>query len=413
MLACDRRWRRADGRPIKSRCPPSSFHGLIHRRGVQGIREIRIQHRGMVLAYRRAKLTKRRALFTADIHCSNVSLPYAARDPQTLITDRLEDTLGVLTQMHNYALENDVHNIWILGDLLDKRLIDAVTNKKVAGALALLSKDFNVGIVPGNHEAGDAMGRHYSIDAFNELGVWVAPGERATSPWWDGDLMCVPYMPDAVVLKLLGELAERRDPPIVMLHQTIQGAKAGNWASPEGIPLDALAPFPLVLSGHFHTHQWLGSNVMYLGAPLQHHFGDAGEIRGFWDLQFDGSQKMSKKLVKVNAPRFHEIDWPQAGVDHPQDAYIKVHVKESKSKLRSVLADAEEACRKFIAEGARYARAIPSVEVPEAKQRIRIDESMSWNALISSYLDACCDVTGAARRRLEKLGQQIVEEADR
>lgn len=361
-----------------------------------------------------------RALFTGDIHCSN-SLPYAKRDPKSLVSDRLLDTLIILEDMCAYACSESIEDIWIVGDLLDKRLLDAVTNKMVAAKLNKIRKEHRVAVVPGNHEAGDARGLHYSLDAFKEIGVWVAKGGGSSAPSWIPDVACIPYMPDNDAIKLLHSLADCSDPPIVLMHQTIQGAREGSWISPHGIPLGILETFPQVISGHFHTHQKLTDSIWYLGAPLQHNFGDQGETRGFWDLQIGDDRKIhSADLIASDVPLFLEIDWPEMSSADDRESilsgieggYLRVRVADTVGSM-SNLADAEELCSMAMSElGARYARAVHIPSPEPHRDRLQVKGSRTWDAAISGYLDVC-DVTGETRSILDELGRELVRDAEK
>lgn len=361
-----------------------------------------------------------RALFTADVHCHN-SLPYAVRDPETLISDRLQDTLSVLDQMGTYAREHDIPDIFILGDLLDKRLVDAVTLKMVAAKLSGLNEERRVRLVPGNHEAYDGQARHFALDVFREMDIWVA------SPGPDGDVgfqvksadlqfVALPYGPTDRALEVIRMIGQGSDPQhtILLLHHSLKGGRVGEWVCPEGIDQEILHPFAAVLAGHFHTSQNLYDDVYYLGAPLQHNFGDRGEERGFWDVTFDGGAMTKMELVPVTAPRFHELEFASCApeFESPGPDYFRVRVVASESDMKLRMRQATELCHELKRAGARYANPVPHALKEPAKNRLKVGPELGWSAVVHSWMTAC-SVHTMERPRLEDLGLSLIAEADR
>lgn len=372
-----------------------------------------------------------RGIFTADIHCSN-ALPFALRDPETLVADRLLDTLGVLDEMSRVAIEQNARDIFILGDLVDKRLIDAVTLKMVTAKLKKLQKEgHTIHLLPGNHEAYDAKARHFVLDAYADMDVRLHsiaadPACEASGTFLlDNDMRvaALPYQPDEVARQQLLKWAElaKHEPMVLMLHQTIKGAKVGEWECPEGIEHDLLAPFSSVLSGHFHTPQTVSPGVHYLGAPVQHSFSDVGDERGFWIIDIDHIGMVKMTMVPVKSPRFFELSYPSAHFAEQMAAvpghgdYVKIRVTGSEAEVKQRMKSALEACEELKQSGCRYAQAVPAPEAaPQgAKRRLAgsATEKRSWSVLLNSYIDAC-DITGLTRTRLEAMGQELVQAAE-
>ena len=90
---------------------------------------------------------------------------------------------------------------------------------------------------------------------------------------------------------------------IVLGHAAMSGAKLQphvefkpHNASRDCLHASDLAGFKLALFGHFHHPQILGPNAFYVGAPLQHHFGDSFSTqRG---LVFVDTQKLRDAVVE-------------------------------------------------------------------------------------------------------------------
>lgn len=357
-----------------------------------------------------------RALWTGDLHASN-SLPYAAKGAQ-LVTDRLLDVVSVLDAMVSHAKQHDISDIWILGDLLDRRLLDAITLKLVMERLdVMLARDIHVRLLPGNHEAYDASCHHYTVEAFQSIGVEVF-SEPSIIDVKDGPrFLAVPYLPEARAIEAFNDFEGKKEETVLLLHQTIRGGKIGDWAISEGIDPALLKQYHTTLSGHFHTPQKVVSGVHYLGAPLQHNFGDMGESRGFWDILFGDKIATAMEKVATDTPAFFETDWPLSAEIKDQlkanpGCYFRVKVRGTPAALKKLVPEAEAECQRLLHEGARMAKVEPIMEA-EAKTRLAVSEggARSWPKLVDGYIDVC-DVSGLAMERLRALGAELLSEAE-
>jgi DNA repair exonuclease SbcCD nuclease subunit len=366
-----------------------------------------------------------RALFVADIHAGN-NLPWAVKNPQTLVTDRLLDIMDVLKQMSGYALEHSISDIWILGDLIDRRLVDAVTLKLVTEELySHKEQGLNVRIVPGNHEAGDAACMHFNVEAFTSMGFWVASPLSASfiEPVDGFRVLAMPYMPT----KRFEAVIDGQYADLILIHQTIKGGMVGGWVSPDGIdPALLVSVAPTTLSGHFHSPQTIGATVHYLGAPVQHTFADVGDQRGYWDITFNGKGKQPRRVkVAVNdSPTFLEFiqrvggqgsdDFPDLS-SIPAKSYVNLKLTGSEVEVNNLWINAQEWCAKAIANGARLAKPTPVHTQPAARSRIALGETSerpTWDKVLSSYLDNA-DCAGLNRQKLEQLAKELMTDADR
>jgi hypothetical protein len=181
-----------------------------------------------------------------------------------------------------------------------------------------------------------------------------------------------------------------------------------------------LQQYRQVLSGHFHTPQQLADNVMYLGAPLQHHFNDAGDVRGFWDVKF-GSGGVKSTMIETKQPRFHELEWDGVdehapnwdadGVAATDYVHIKVRVLPG-PLLKQALEQAEFIASGMRTQGARQAKVTPVPVAQVARERLSSNgQKMSMGQMVSRYLDVC-DISQYSRASLESVGQALLAEAD-
>jgi DNA repair exonuclease SbcCD nuclease subunit len=259
-----------------------------------------------------------RVLFTADLHMSN-RLPLS-KPVDNGLTDRFRDQLNVFGEIFDIAKKNHVDAIFILGDLFDKALVDPVT---LTHTMQILVKndDKLIYILPGNHDASSVKGGRYIVEvctAIDKDHIHVIHDEPFVL---DGIGVGVRFWPMA--FKSIGQniedlqgIRERDEASIsgaanydvLLMHNSIIGAKHLNWVCDNGLDSDALClGFDRVYSGHFHDHQKFGKNGMYVGAPMHHHFGDVGRAATCVVTEFK-EDKISDKIVNVGGPRFHAFN---------------------------------------------------------------------------------------------------------
>lgn len=202
----------------------------------------------------------------------------------------LEDQERALTEFVAQVNAENVDLILVAGDTTENAHPAAREVESIGRTLSRLSAP--VILIPGNHEgpAVAEIARHFR----GEVQVATTPELLA---WRDRiDVACLPWLPDQYVRataqdldrqevaraltlgarQLLEGFAAQRRPgiPLVLLtHATVAGTETDtgyrmpNLPRSEYIlPLDALAPFDLVVAGHIHKHQGVPPNVVVPGS---------------------------------------------------------------------------------------------------------------------------------------------------
>src|ERR1041384_6049884 len=106
-----------------------------------------------------------RALFIPDIHMSN-HLPQAVL-AEDGVTDRLEDQVALWDRVKQTTVEWEVDAVFVLGDLFDKSLVDAVTLTVTVDCIVSVPVD--IYILPGNHDAVSTEGGRFTVEAFAKM----------------------------------------------------------------------------------------------------------------------------------------------------------------------------------------------------------------------------------------------------
>ena len=155
-------------------------------------------------------------------------------------------------------------------------------------------------VIIGNHDR--SSNRVYMNDehAFNGLKKWrhtlVVDHAMTHEPIPDRKVLLVPYVPTGRFEEAWKTATDNLDDiTLVMAHQEFAGAKMNAITSHEGDPWDQ--ENPLCISGHIHDYDRLQSNLIYVGTPIQHSFGDmAKKSVSFFEFK-EGSKEYSHKKI--------------------------------------------------------------------------------------------------------------------
>ena len=350
-----------------------------------------------------------KALITADWHFSN-NLPFAKKDPDTLVSDRLLDCVAVAEWIFDQARERNLP-VFILGDLFDQKRPDSVTLKTVIRLLrSACESGIEVYILPGNHEAPNERGLHYVVDALAEANIpRLTVLEAGKVIRYDNINICpIPYRSRQETREYIQAYQENGKSNILLLHDTIIGASDKGWASDVGIPGEDLLDFVITLSGHFHEYQHLHFDVddgiatklktvaVYPGSPLQLNFGDA---------------RMSPSIVILTTKGSKSVELNRLLV--PQDLSSHFYIRELRDDQIFLKSFTEESAKyfKYIFQGTHkellkwqpkinakiegwksQARKIQFIhrEIEKSKSRIKIDTISglpSAEKLLNEYID--------------------------
>lgn len=290
-----------------------------------------------------------RTLWISDIHFSNNlphSKPSAMADAAAAgISDRLLVLQSACEQVVHFAKacldgppEGRVSAIFIPGDIFDQPRPDPVALRVGMSCLVGFAAIAPTFVLAGNHDAATRDAKHFVLDVIREVGdadlhlvgfgdtvhlVHNGAESADSTAIWPFE-----YAPTAIAadrmasaLPAVGSFSGEHGPRIknvAMIHQSVIGCGHDGWKAEEGLsPIQATNGFDFTFSGHFHNIQRFpdGAPGSYVGAPIQHHFGDSGEERGFWDIDFEmewDDDGPAASLIKTVAPRFVILDGADA-----------------------------------------------------------------------------------------------------
>jgi DNA repair exonuclease SbcCD nuclease subunit len=228
---------------------------------------------------------------------------------------RLEDQLNAQSEIFKYSVDVGANILVHNGDLFDAltEKIDKTTFLAVYNLFVDFSeKGVIVVLNVGNHDWITRAEENHIIEPFREIkNVLVVDKPHIEII----DDVCLSFVPSTrtdfqkkVQEVLYTKVGFKK---YLFTHQDVTGAKSG----PRDMPLkfkyaaDDFCPnyFDLVFNGHFHKPQWLKSNFIIIGSPIQKDFGERADAKGFWFLDTDEAPK-NPKFIETNAPRFFKIE---------------------------------------------------------------------------------------------------------
>lgn len=287
-----------------------------------------------------------RALMIADMHMSN-KLPYA-RPTRNGLTDRFEDQLLLWNYVRKTAESNEVDAIFILGDLFDRSLLDAVTLTHTVEEIQKCP--CKVFLLPGNHDMGNSTKSSRSlVEVFNQLrnddiqvigedfldvvSLYLGDGVHL-------DLWPIAYANNEKTRESLDKIKKAMPAArmhVALMHHSFLGAEAYGWICDDGIEPDEVCDqFDFVFSGHFHKTQEFGSkgNGMYLGSPMQHDFGDVNKDSGFWLVDFCSSGEIKQEFVETKfMPKFRKYKTIFTQYKYDRGDYLRFIIRETESEF--------------------------------------------------------------------------------
>jgi len=183
-----------------------------------------------------------------------------------------------------------------LGDILDTHdLINVSPLKAVTKFLDDLSQIAITYLLIGNHDYINHSQFLTDNHGFNSFKKWEnmhIVDHVIVHDYYGMKFTFCPYTPPGLFLDALiesGEFWETSE--CIFAHQEFYGCNFGKTKSIIGDKWDENNP--LVISGHIHDHEILGTNVFYTGSIMQHGFTETGK-KHLWLFTFESNDEESK-----------------------------------------------------------------------------------------------------------------------
>jgi DNA repair exonuclease SbcCD nuclease subunit len=211
--------------------------------------------------------------------------------------ENLQKCLNLFQLIEQKSESEGLNSVIWLGDMLDKRGL-----VEIECLNSLYNYFSNSGLIHhvlvGNHDLISLHDKKHSLETLKTLKN-VHIYDEITKV---DNLLFAPYYKDPN--KFIQNIASDAD--ILVCHQGIKEFTIGSgYTENEAVNIGDLSHFKLVLAGHYHTPKNI-NNVVYLGSPFSHSFGESNEEKRIAIL--DTSNYTLKYFSVLNFPRHISIE---------------------------------------------------------------------------------------------------------
>jgi exonuclease SbcD len=282
----------------------------------------------------------------ADLHIGVEQ--YGRFDPRTGHSTRLQDFLGALDEMVDYAVESRADLVLFAGDAYKTREPSQTQQREFARRiLRLVRAGIPVFLLVGNHDLPKAAWRANALEIFqtleidrvtvaDQIGVYDiqtagGPLQIVAVPWPNvsGFLASeeqrrlsieqINQVVNESIADLIAGFAEKLNPEvpaILAAHISMPPDRvreaSERWMTVGWHPLLlrsnlSAERFDYVALGHHHAYQTIGQHpyIVYSGSMQRVDFGEEGDEKGFVTVTLDPSAPPGRRVV--HEPEFHPV----------------------------------------------------------------------------------------------------------
>lgn len=198
---------------------------------------------------------------------------------------RLLEIVKAIEWMFATTIKKGGKDFIIAGDTFHVRKDVPTVALDAMGRLLYNVKDsLTVHILVGNHDLNVNTSDTSVMALAGSANIINKPCVQRIDNQWIGFL---PWTDDQQSVAKAFKLFRKEEAGLVVGHLGIDGAKLGpaNIEIPGHVKIEDGHGFKAILLGHYHKHQQVSDKVWYIGSPLQHSRGEAGEKKVFalWD----------------------------------------------------------------------------------------------------------------------------------
>ena len=273
----------------------------------------------------------------ADTHAGVKN--YGKVDKDTGLNEREIQTLNLLEQTIDYAINNKVDCVVCAGDTFHKNLPSPTLINKVNKILYKLSYNkIKTFVIDGNHDVSKLTSSDSGIAQFDTLNIPYFTHSRfykeelftVNDTTYRFVLLPTYYTKDEIE-EYMNDLNSSY-PTFIVFHGSINNAQLNDWNTIESdkcidkeifYKKNVLA----VICGHFHKHQILNENplIFYTGSTNRIDFSEEKQKKGFVELDIVENH-VEHKFIELQAQKFVTIDLNCEDANNPieiEDRIIK------------------------------------------------------------------------------------------
>lgn len=238
--------------------------------------------------------------------------------------------------------ETEPNAVVILGDLADNH--DRVYISSLHGtvyfieaictAAASLLKPAKVYYIIGNHDYETNqcfLTENHTFNAFKKWQNFIVIDTVLRLKTQLGSVVMCPYTPPGRFVEALDTIGRDKwtDAMAIFCHQEFLGSKLnGLIASKVGDKWETTNP--LVISGHIHNYNRLQTNIIFVGAPMYHTFGEDLEASRTISLfDFQSASECEETRFDLGLPKKLTIDLSIAEAQNynpPENSHVRLNL---------------------------------------------------------------------------------------
>lgn len=238
-------------------------------------------------------------------------------DPHFKHNNRIE-TDKLLEDIVSMIKIKSIDIVVVLGDIMnDHEKIDLKVFKRVEKFITEISDLTQIYILIGNH---DRVNNKVFLTDEHVFGpykrwknVYIVDDHCPVITWKNLNICLAPFVPDGRFMEALNiSKIDLTKIDLIFCHQEftncsinkITKSKCDEW----------LPHYPLIISGHIHHYEISSDNLIYLGTPFQHNFGDNPNNRGIFllnesmEIEFHELSIPKKIVIEVDYKDIDEIE---------------------------------------------------------------------------------------------------------
>jgi len=271
-------------------------------------------------------------------------------DPHFKVSNIHETTL--MTSNILNIIDNNIYDfVVVLGDILDRHeTIHVSPLTRAIDFLGKLIQKIPTFILIGNHdlknnrqfmsEEHPFTGLKYfcQVNTYNDLNIKSMIIDKTSIITFKNQTFTfVPYVPPGRFVEALNLCPDWGTSSCIFAHQEFYNCQMGAITSTKGDKWDLSNPY--VVSGHIHDYQELQSNILYIGTPFQHSFGDKNN-KTISSFVFVDKSTRTQTRISLNLPKKNIVHVNSNEIANnipPKNQELKIIISGTSAEIKAII----------------------------------------------------------------------------
>lgn len=232
--------------------------------------------------------------------------------------------------------------IVLLGDILDgHETIHVSPLTRAVKFLASLCEIAPLYVLIGNHDLKNNRQFLSEEHPFTSLKYWDSKKIKIIdkvhkTTICEHTFVFSPYVPPGMFVEALNTVDDWFTSTAIFAHQEFKGAHMGAMESVYGDIWPADHPY--VISGHVHDYQEPQINILYVGTPIQHTFGDNPE-KTISIIEFENNTRKQER-ISLGIPKKQIIRIATTDVNDyniPENMDLKIIITGTTAEIKTIM----------------------------------------------------------------------------